>query len=312
MLDDFKNIYSSLRNEGKIYNLPSKSASLSEWSDSIYNLANNPRILKQADYWNQIENKKLKIPFDFHNKDFRTINVDFASIEIGKEKTEYLIKYLYKTHNVTMEEFLLLVVTRSLKSWLQQNEIIIYLEGHGRDSEELDLSRTIGWFTNIYPVIIDLEDENIENQIKNINLSLTTVPDKGVGYGLLKYIHNEMHSKNKISGVRFNYLGQYSDENNNDLFKYIVDSSFSDISEENDLTTHIEIDSLIVNNKLKIIVKFNKISFLNSTIENFKKEIESNINEIYRFLAGTNEKYFTTSHFETIELEEDDLDSLFE
>ncbi|NOR44631.1 MAG: hypothetical protein GQ534_03515, partial [Candidatus Delongbacteria bacterium] len=310
-LEDFENTYSNVIDNDKIYNLPSKSNSMTEWANLLYKLTDSSGILEQVDYWNEIENNKFNIPVDLLTDDMSTINLGVENIEIDEEKTKYLKNKLFRKHNISIEEFLLLVVSRSIKSWLSQDEVVIYMENHGRDNENIDLTRTIGWFTNIYPISLDMKSQELKKQIKNIKMSLSSIPDKGMGYGLLKYIRNKMLNKGKIQELRFNYLGQYNGANNG-LFEYVADNFQSDVSEDNDLTTKIEIESIILDNKLKIIIKFNKLSFLSSTVELFKDEIERNINDIFSFLNGTNEKFITTSDFKTIELEEEEFESLFE
>ena len=88
----------------------------------------------------------------------------------------------------------------------------IGLEGHGREiiTENMDTSRTVGWFSNLYPVLLLVSPEReISDAIKSVKEQLRRVPDKGIGYGVLKYINKEKKFAGKECwDIVFNYLGQ--------------------------------------------------------------------------------------------------------
>ncbi|MBM7774388.1 amino acid adenylation domain-containing protein/non-ribosomal peptide synthase protein (TIGR01720 family) [Actinokineospora baliensis] len=82
---------------------------------------------------------------------------------------------------------------------------LVELEGHGREDavvEGADLSRTVGWFTNTYPVRLDIDHSDIGDALKQVKETLRVVPDKGIGYGLL-------HEPPTPAQITFNYLGRY-------------------------------------------------------------------------------------------------------
>jgi non-ribosomal peptide synthase protein (TIGR01720 family) len=92
------------------------------------------------------------------------------------------------------------------------------MEGHGREElfgDEVDLSRTVGWLTSIYPVMLDLGNASDPgNALMSIKEQLRAVPNRGIGYGLLRYLCED----NKVAedlqrlpqaDVSFNYLGQF-------------------------------------------------------------------------------------------------------
>ena len=103
--------------------------------------------------------------------------------------------------------------------------VLLDLEGHGREEifADLDLSRTVGWFTSLFPVRLELGAANVEEAlgggaalgrvIKSIKEQLRALPDKGVGYGLLRYLNEE--TAPQLAGyaapqLGFNYLGRMS------------------------------------------------------------------------------------------------------
>ena len=97
-------------------------------------------------------------------------------------------------------DILLTALGLTIKNWIGENNILINLEGHGREAiiENIDISRTIGWFTAFYPIVLDMKSsEDIIYLIKSIKESLRKIPNKGIGYGILKYC-THMESKNHL------------------------------------------------------------------------------------------------------------------
>nr|ARU08074.1 MlcL [uncultured bacterium] len=100
--------------------------------------------------------------------------------------------------------------------------VLIDLEGHGREEhllDNVDLSRTVGWFTNLYPVRLDPGTGDIGDALKRIKEQLRAVPDKGMGYGLLRYLNPGTAARlRELPGaqVKFNYLGRVGNAESGD------------------------------------------------------------------------------------------------
>src|SRR5262249_40195851 len=117
-------------------------------------------------------------------------------------------------------EILLTALTDTLGEWNQSHSLLIDIEGHGREEifEEIDLARTIGWFTTVYRLHLDLSSENsIGGMLKKVKEHMRRVPNRGIGYGLLKYLCEDHVIREQLSNqvgtdVIFNYLGQYNQQ----------------------------------------------------------------------------------------------------
>ena len=95
----------------------------------------------------------------------------------------------------SINDILLAALARVLTGWTGDDRVVIGLEGHGREesvSEGIDLSRTVGWFTSMYPVGLEcapgLSDGDL---IKGTKEGLRGIPDKGLGYGVLRYLSGD-------------------------------------------------------------------------------------------------------------------------
>ena len=101
-------------------------------------------------------------------------------------------------------------------SWTGSQAIAIDLEGHGRESlsDEADLSRTVGWLTSMYPVVLDLPAAGEPGRVLcAVKEQLRAVPNRGIGFGLLRYLADGpaagVLKAIRPARVRFNYLGQF-------------------------------------------------------------------------------------------------------
>ncbi len=126
---------------------------------------------------------------------------------------------MHSAYNTDTQDVLLASAVLAVQKWSPRHALKIALEGHGRQSEQAgaDISRTVGWFTSIYPVLVrsgvyePLEEYEIRT-LKTVKDTLRRIPDKGNGYGVLKYL-----TPPKLAGmtfgkapeISFNYLGQF-------------------------------------------------------------------------------------------------------
>lgn len=104
--------------------------------------------------------------------------------------------------------------------------VLLDLEGHGREqiADHIDLSRTVGWFTSLYPVRLDpgpvdardpgrFDGALVERAVKRVKEQLRAVPDRGVGFGMLRHLNPATRPRLATGAepqIGFNYLGRYA------------------------------------------------------------------------------------------------------
>src|SRR5262249_24976597 len=100
--------------------------------------------------------------------------------------------------------------------WVGSRRVLVDLEGHGREEivEDADLTRTVGWFTTIFPVVLDLGAATGPGKvIQRVKEQLRAVPGRGLGYGLLRWLREGEAAAARLATlpraeVSFNYLGR--------------------------------------------------------------------------------------------------------
>ncbi len=129
-------------------------------------------------------------------------------------KTHTLLKEAPAAYRTQVQDVLLTALARALTEWSGNDRVLIHLEGHGREdaSNEFDLSRTVGWFTSLYPVALDAHGET-GDALKRVKETLRAIPHRGIGYGALKY-HGTPDQQAALARIEpaqvvFNYLGQF-------------------------------------------------------------------------------------------------------
>jgi non-ribosomal peptide synthase protein (TIGR01720 family) len=121
--------------------------------------------------------------------------------------------------------------------------VSIDLEGHGREEvlDGVDLSRTVGWFTTIFPVVLDVvasDEPNWRDLIKSARRQLRAIPGNGLGFGALRYLgspaaRERLSADGPGSQIVFNYLGQW-DARSQDTNRSLYWAMHSSIGQERD------------------------------------------------------------------------------
>ena len=125
---------------------------------------------------------------------------------------------------------------------------------------EVDTSRTIGWFTSVYPHILNVGNRmSILESVVSVKESLRKIPNKGMGYGMLNYL-SEMPLSKVNWNVEFNYLGDLgtkADEQAEGLFDYTTDAIGSDIADKNGTDCLLSVSGMIVKGELYLSIRYN-------------------------------------------------------
>jgi non-ribosomal peptide synthase protein (TIGR01720 family) len=138
-------------------------------------------------------------------------------VTLDAEETQRLVFEVSKAGNVQVNEVLLAVLAETLSQWTGDKHVLIDVEGHGREETvgEVDLTRTVGWFTTLHPVLLSLEDNAPwEERLRTVTKQLRAVPKRGIGYGVLRYLSGNKEIVDRLAAlpqpdISFNYGGRF-------------------------------------------------------------------------------------------------------
>ena len=197
-----------------LLSLGSKSSSYRDWYNSLKEYSSHPRLLSQQSYWDTLQDKGSPLPVD-HGDSVRSLYSawDVVSVTLPALPTRLLLQEVSGAYHTEINDILLAALSRTLSEWSGHDNVLIGLEGHGREEqvcEGIDLSRTIGWFTSLYPVLLEYQaSADPGDLVKGTKEGLRRLPDKGLGYGVLKYILGSSQLSEDRWDITFNYLGQF-------------------------------------------------------------------------------------------------------
>jgi len=163
------------------------------------------------------------LPRDFEGGHNRIESREKLGRELSEEETRILLREAPKQLQAQMQEILLVGLVEAVGKWSGVRGVLVEMEGHGREGivEEVDVRRTLGWFTSLYPVWLPVTKgtglERLEEQVRAVKEVMGAIPRKGIGYGLLRYLSKNEELRERLKGlpqpeIMFNYLGQWDGE----------------------------------------------------------------------------------------------------
>jgi non-ribosomal peptide synthase protein (TIGR01720 family) len=216
LLEDLHALYRQL-SSGEKPALPPKTTSFKNWAERMTEHARSGGLRDELSYWcATVENSAARLPLDYLGGANTAASARTLSVSLNADETHALLQVLPVAYRTQINEILLTALVRALAQWTGSQSLLVDLEGHGREEilEGVDLSRTIGWFTTIFPVVLDCGDsQTTVGALRSVKEQLRAIPNRGIGYGLLRYSSNDAASVDKLRAlphaeVRFNYLGQ--------------------------------------------------------------------------------------------------------
>jgi amino acid adenylation domain-containing protein/non-ribosomal peptide synthase protein (TIGR01720 family) len=203
---------------GETVRLPSKTTSFKRWAERLDEHARSAELQQEASYWLSEPRRRVRrLPLDFTRGVNTVDSTRFITKTLTNEETRLLLQSVPALFHTQIDEVLLTALAQTFKHWTGKRRLLVDVEGHGREDlfADADLSRTVGWFTAIYPVLLDLgESAQIDEALRAVKEQLRAVPNQGIGYGLLRYLGADAETREALgqlppSEVIFNYLGQF-------------------------------------------------------------------------------------------------------
>ena len=203
ILEDFSTAYQQL-SRGETIQLPPKTTAFKHWAERLDEYKQSEKLDTELEYWlSQSDPKILPLPQDYSDDpEANTLaSAERISISLTVEQTQALLQDVPSTYNTQINDVLLTALAQTLAHWTGERALLVDLESHGREElfEDIDLSRTVGWFTSVFPVLLELE--NIDDpgvSLKSIKEQLRLVPNLGIGYGILRHLHQDSATKLKL------------------------------------------------------------------------------------------------------------------
>jgi amino acid adenylation domain-containing protein/non-ribosomal peptide synthase protein (TIGR01720 family) len=216
LLEDFQTLYQQLV-RGETPSLPAKTTSFKTWAERLVEYGRSPALSNELPYWLAVGNAApSRLPRDESEGVNTVAQARTLSVSLNAAETQALLQEVPVAYRTQINEVLLTALVRAFAKWTGSHSLLLDLEGHGREEiiEGVDLSRTISWFTTIFPVVLDCGNaQTAVEALQQVKEQLRAIPNRGIGYGLLRFASGDGMIAEKLRSlpqaeVRFNYLGQ--------------------------------------------------------------------------------------------------------
>ena len=216
LLGDFLQWYQQLVAQQPIL-YPPKSTSFQQWTGRLSEYAQSPQAQKEYAYWLAANRSQVTpLPRDYPEGSNTISSSRTLEISLTAAETTTLLQDVVRTYAVQMDALLITSLARTLAAWTGQQNMLIRLFIHGRESlfEDMDVSHTVGAFATDFPVLIDIgaDTQTLETALGRVEEQLRQVPHHGVGYGILRSYGqgSETEQLSALPGaeIAVNYIGE--------------------------------------------------------------------------------------------------------
>ncbi|HHF0619611.1 TPA: amino acid adenylation domain-containing protein, partial [Pseudomonas aeruginosa] len=318
LFEDLQTAYRQLL-AGQAVELPAKTSAFRDWAERLQAFAGDGGLDGELAYWQgQLQGASSDLPCldplgDQSNRHARSV-----SCGLDAEATRQLLQEAPAAYRTQVNDLLLTALARVICRWTGQVDALIQLEGHGREElfAEIDLTRTVGWFTSLFPLRLT-PAEGIAASIKGIKEQLRAVPNKGIGFGALRYLGSAA-SQAALAGlpvprITFNYLGQFDGSFAMDegaLFVPAGERAGDDQSPDAPLANWLALNGRIYGGELRIDWSFSGERFETTSIQRLADAYRDELLALIAHCRVAEGQGLTPSDFPLARLDQARLDQL--
>jgi len=306
LLDDLQTAYQQLR-QGQAIKLPLKTTSFKQWAERLIKYAQSIELEREQVYWLAAPREWVSpLPVDYPQDANTVASARTVSITLGFEETQTLLQEVTTAYRAQMDEVLLAALVQALVRWTGMRSLLVDLEANGRAVvfDEIDLSRTVGWFTTLAPILLEVGETSSPGEVlKQVKEHFRSFPNQGLGYGTLRYlcddtlIAEKLHSLQKAEIV-FLYLGQLEQTlTEPDLFELSAESSGLTRSLQGQRSHLLEVDGVIEQGRLKVDWTYSENVHRRDTVEKLAQDFVAVLRSFITACQSSSIENYTPSDF---------------
>ncbi|MBA1200983.1 amino acid adenylation domain-containing protein [Pseudomonas capeferrum] len=325
LLEDLQTAYGQLH-AGQTVSLPSKTSSTQVWAEHLRQYTSSAALQEELLYWKGLlDDVDTDLPLDNPQGSLDGKHVEVARTHLNQEYTRALLQRAPAAYRTQVNDLLLTALARVIARWTERDQVLVELEGHGREdlSERIDLTRTVGWFTSMFPVKLS-PAQTLEESIKHIKEQLRAIPHKGIGFGALRYLGSEQ-AQQMLAGlamprITFNYLGQFDgsfDGQHSDapdpmpaFLAPAAESSGASLSESAPLSNWLSINGRVYAGELSLNWSFSNDMFEAETVQRLAEQYTVELKAVIDHCVAQNGSGLTPSDVPLASLSQAELDRL--
>jgi amino acid adenylation domain-containing protein/non-ribosomal peptide synthase protein (TIGR01720 family) len=311
LLDDLQTAYHQLQH-GYELSLPHKTSSYQQWGQRLNEYAQTPQLLQELSYWEQHIRAGKDLPIDKPGGENIEASTRVVKRQLSPEATSALLYDVPKPFHTQINDVLLSTLSEALWRWYRLDEVLIDLEGHGREDlfADVNISRTVGWFTSCFPVLLKRQSDQLEHTLIETKEQLRKMPQHGIGYWILRYLSPEPQARQTLEAlpqaqIRFNYLGQFDQVLSGDsLFQRAAESAGPTHSPKGHRDHILVIESMIAEGCLQIEFRYSSNLHFADNIELLADHYLRVLHELIAYCLSPGVGCFSPSDFPLIQFDD--------
>ncbi|HKV38144.1 MAG TPA: condensation domain-containing protein, partial [Blastocatellia bacterium] len=316
--EDIRLAYTQL-SKGKQIDLEVEGTTYARWAELLQMYGKSDQCKQDLNYWTSLSWAKARpIPLDYPNGENLAGSADAVEVRFTEAETRTLVRELPRAHNAQTVEALLTALALAYERWADSNTLIVAVERHGREElfDDVELSRTVGWFTSITPVILDMEDVYDEGQaLKTVKERYRSMSVGGIGFGVLRYMSDDRDIRERMEQIpepeiSFNFLGQAQAGSVGMLgngSKAISAALFSPASKR---PFKLDISGVIEGGRLTITIIFSERLHRRARVEALALYYSEALRALIRHCSSARATEYTPADFQGVDLSQGEIDEL--
>ncbi|MGP4845613.1 amino acid adenylation domain-containing protein [Marinobacter sp. 1Y8] len=267
LLEDLQLAYRQLAS-GQSVSLDKVSADFADWSRYLQSVAASGSFDSELPFWESMLVSDTTLPCDKPEGSALISDTESLGMALDAELTTRLLNDVPAAYRTQINDILLAALADALARWTGSSRNVITLEGHGRDlpDQTLDLSRTLGWFTRLYPVALEA-GADLTTTLKATKEHLRELPSGGLGFGVLKHLNQATLDTCQGIGLTFNYLGRFDGADKRASLVLTDGDTGATRASNGFMANALVVDGLIRDGQLRFDWQFSRARFRAESIE---------------------------------------------
>ncbi|HSR69854.1 MAG TPA: amino acid adenylation domain-containing protein [Acidobacteriota bacterium] len=319
LLDDLQAALQQARS-GESVQLPAKTGSYRSMTEYLEKRAQGD-LAQEKEYWLS-ERWRRAVPLILDHPQGRELNTveneEHISLTLNRRRSE-LLRGANAAYGTRTLDLLLTAYAMAYARWSGSQTLALELESHGRHPLPAgpDVSRTVGWFTSLYPILLSLtRPADVERSIKEVKEQLRQVPGNGLGYGLLRYLSPDEDVRRRCAGMEppdsvFNYLGEVDRAVGPESpFQWLRSSPAANRSPRNPRQHLLEVGIFHSQGRLNVNITYAGKAHRRASVESLAESIVEHLEKIAGHCTGLEAPAFTPSDFPLAGLKQHQIDAI--
>ncbi|HET7463931.1 MAG TPA: amino acid adenylation domain-containing protein, partial [Longimicrobium sp.] len=275
LLEDLEAAYGRAA-RGEALHLPEKTTSYQAWARRLAAHTAAGGFDGEIAYWTApTRAQAAPVPVDLDGANTEG-SVDTLSVSFTTDETRALLHDVPAAWRAQAGDALVAALARALGGWSGSGAVLVDVEGHGREDlfADVDLSRTVGWFTSLYPVLLDVRGAGDDAAaLRLVKEQLRAIPTRGLGHGALRWLHPDAALRARLAElpaaqVRFEYLGQMDGAVSGDAFFQLAEEAAGASADPRAPRSHLlEVAASVMDGRLEVAWTYSAAVHRRETVE---------------------------------------------